>query len=62
MVKSAIDGQGAKDKKTVSQRAKDNKLSVEKKTCKYCGHHKIFIGNVAGQSINKCCKCLRRLN
>lgn len=59
MNKSKIDGSIAKDKKTVSQRAKDNKLTVEKKNCKYCGHHKIFIGNSAGQNIIKCCKCKR---
>jgi len=62
MGKSTIDGVGAKEKKTISQRAKKNKLFVEKKTCKYCGHNKIFTGNPKGQNISKCCKCKKRLN
>ena len=62
MGKSKIDGLGAKDKKTISLRAKANKLTVENKTCKFCGHHKIFIGNNNGQNIIKCCKCKKRLN
>jgi len=62
MGKSTIDGTGAKDKKNVSQRAKDDKLTVERKNCTFCGHHKRFNGNNNGQNSSKCCKCKRRLN
>jgi len=41
---------------------KDRKnKSVEKVTCEFCGHHKQFKGNLAGQNIIKCCTCKREV-
>jgi len=59
MGKTKIDGTGAKQKKTISLRAKAGNLTVVRVKCKYCGHHKQFNGNIAGQNIKKCCKCKR---
>ena len=66
--KMRIDGEGSKEnfmkKLSLSKRARQGKLSVEKSRCPYCQHHKVFKGNIMtkdGQDINKCCRCKKEI-
>ena len=45
------------ERKNSSKRAREGKLFIEKKHCKYCGHNKRFTGNPMGLNINKCSRC-----
>ncbi len=55
--RSTIDIVGSRTN-SFSKRAAEGKLTVIKKQCKFCGHHKAF----STISKTKCCRCKRKLN
>jgi len=65
MANMKIDGTGTSQhsmsKKNKSYRAIKGDLTVVKRRCEYCGHHKGFEGNVAGLNINKCTRCKKKI-
>lgn len=46
-----------KMRKNYSKRAADGKISIEKKRCPFCGHHKAIHGINSGY---KCARCKRK--